>query len=333
MDKFYNENIYETIQQPDFFSQKDLEHVKSVYYKLYYDVEKICNFDLANSFMRIEEANFKNYGKNKIQTAQIEVKKRDNNTKKITERFTIKEDTQDSSLIVEKYNDMLCNIKKLLEENFTKIGRPAKVIDLAFHNFSSALPIHCDGQDIGANLKRATKRPRNHPNYLKSQYQPVGFGIPKKYAHQGLINLDARADKATVVFDQWFPYSTYYDITNTVDTLDEIKRPVTSFSKEDKGNFNRFDEYIRNLTGKPFPLDDYLQIAGEIDIDTFKQIYPIEKLHGLSLSKVCYFGTPGTLISWDNKRYHMAKPFSVEGDRGIGNQNRLMLQYETWFVN
>ena len=329
MNKFYNENLYETIQHLDFFSQKDLEYVRSVYYKLYHDVEKICNFDLTNSFMRIEEANFKNRGENTIQTAQIEVRKRDNHNNKITEKFTIKPGTQDSTVIVEKYNDMLFDIIRLLEEKFRAIGRPAKVIDLAFHNFGAALPIHCDGQDIKTNMKRAKRRPMNHPNYIVQQYAPEK---PKKYAHQGLINLDARADKATVVFDQWFPYSTYYDITNTVGTLDEMKRPVITFSKEDKSNFNRFGEHIRNITGKPFPHDDYLEIAGKDDLDTFKQIYPVEKLHGLSLSKVCYFGPPGTLISWDNKRYHMARPFSVEGTNGIGNQNRLMLQYETWFL-
>ena len=82
-----------------------------------------------------------------------------------------------------------------------------------------------------------------------------------------------------------------------------------------------------------YPLKNYK------DIQKFRKLFPIDKLFGLTLNKILYFGHPGTLISWDNKRYHMAKPFAVidqinnehgfVGYTGIGTTNRLMLQYES----
>ena len=86
-----------------------------------------------------------------------------------------------------------------------------------------------------------------------------------------------------------------------------------------------FGEHIRGLTGKPFNKLTWMQlIAPEYHLQL-----PVEKFHGLSLNKVLDFGEPGQLISWDNKRYHMAKPFMVGGKYGIGQEDRLMLQYES----
>ena len=53
-------------------------------------------------------------------------------------------------------------------------------------------------------LKKKNPRPEHHPNYELEEYTPKGGGV--KHAHQGLVNLDAQPGKATIIFDQWFPY-------------------------------------------------------------------------------------------------------------------------------
>ena len=112
-------------------------------------------------------------------------------------------------------------------------------------------------------------------------------------------------------------------IANDIYNLGEKKRPVITFAKGDK--FEMFNEHIRDLTGKPFNRLTWMQI---IPTEWHLKL-PVEKFHGLSLNKVLQFGKPGQLISWDNKRYHMAKPFMVGGKYGIGQEDRLMLQYES----
>lgn len=332
MNKFYNENLYDSLQYPNFFNESELKFVTDGYWKLYNDVlNKIETFDHDKSYMRIEEANFSRKGTPDIVWSQIvsaiRNKEKHSKEKRVQLDFWHKDDGFE---FIQKYNNWLKDTISIMEKRFEEIGRPAKVVDIAFHNFASALKIHCDGQDILQKLKNKSPRPKHHPKYLKQEYDP---GEYFKYAHQGLVNLDAQPDKATIIFDQWFPYSTYYDIVNNVDNLDEMKRPCITWCKDDNGLFERFGEYVRGLTNKPFPHKDYMEMMKPITnpniIGRFKQQFPIEKLSGLSLNKILYFGQPGTLISWDNKRYHMAKPFKLQGDGGIGNENRLMLQFET----
>jgi len=330
--KFYNEDIYDSLQYPNFFSEDELKFVTDGYWKLYNDVlDKIEKFDQSTLYMRIEEANFSRKGTPDVIWSQIVSAIRDKEQHDRKKRVQLDFWHENEGFeFIQKYNNWLKEIIRIMENRFEQIGRPAKVVDIAFHNFSSSLKIHCDGQDIFQKLKTKSPRPRHHPKYLRHEYDPVEYF---KYAHQGLVNLDAQPDKATIVFDQWFPYSTYYDIINTVDTLDEMKRPCITWCKDDDGVFERFNEHVRGLTDKPFPTSDYLEMIKPISnptaIEEFKKDFPIEKLYGLSLNKILYFGKPGTLISWDNKRYHMAKPFKLQGNNGIGKQNRLMLQFET----
>ena len=330
--KFYNEDLYDSLQQPNFFNDTELKFVTDGYWKLYDEVlNKIEEFDQDTSYMRIEEANFSRKGTSNVLWSQIVCAIRDKESHNRKKRIQLDFNQGNEEFeFIQKYNDWLKEIIRMMEIKFEEIGRPAKVVDIAFHNFSSSLKIHCDGQDILQKLKNTSPRPRHHPKYLKQEWDPVEYF---KYAHQGLINLDAQPDKATVIFDQWFPFSTYYDIVNTTKSLDEMKRPCITWCKDDKGVFERFGEHVRGLTGKPFSNLDYIQmmkpIANPNAIKLFKENFPKEKLHGLSLNKILYFGHPGTLISWDNKRYHMAKPFRLQGTDGIGKENRLMLQFET----
>ena len=319
MSKEYNENLYESIQHPDFFNQSQLELVRSGYWNLYNDVIKDQNLTLADDeYFRINEVNFLKH--DDIDWCQIVGKIYDTTEYKVQQKIQIDFNQNEPMRFIESYKDWLHNIIEIMEQGFAEIGRPSKIKAIAFHNFSAGLKIHCDGQDINVELKRAVPRPSNHPNYTKEQYQP---GMYTKYAHQGLINIDSLPDKATIIFDQWFPYSTYYDIINTVETLDEPARPVISFAKDE--SLERFDEHIRDLTGKTFNRKHYIEMIES----RWQNELPLAKFHGLSLNKILYFGQPGTLISWDNKRYHMAKPFLVHGHHGIGSENRLMLQYES----
>ena len=323
MSKFYNEELYESIEHPDFFNEEQLQFVKKGYKRLFDDVVKKVEYDTDKEYVRIEEANFTRSPRNKrLNWCQIVASVRDKVEHHRQQRIQLDFDrTKPGFEFVDNLNSWSTTIINIMEERFREIGRPAKVMDIAFHNFSQGLKIHCDGQDFLTKLKNKVPRPEHHPNYKLEEYWPKEGGT--KHAHQGLVNLSAQEDKATIIFDQWFPYSTYYDIESDLDNLDEKKRPVITFAKGDK--FEMFNEHIRDLTGKPFNRLTWMQI---IPTEWHLKL-PVEKFHGLSLNKVLQFGKPGQLISWDNKRYHMAKPFMVGGKYGIGQEDRLMLQYES----
>jgi hypothetical protein len=323
MSKFYNEELYESIEHPNFFDAEQLQFIKNGYQDLFDKVLAQITYDSNNEYVRIEEANFTRSPINKrLNWGQIgaSVRDKESHDSKRFKQLSFQRN-QPGFEFVDNLNDWTSTIIGIMEKRFEEIGRPAKVMDIAFHNFSQGLRIHCDGQDILTKLKNSVPRPAHHPNYAIEEYAPKEGGA--KHAHQGLVNLDAQPGKATIIFDQWFPYSTYYDITNDLDNLDEAKRPVITFAKGDE--FELFGEHIRELTGKPFNRRTWMQfIAPEFHLQ-----FPPEMFHGLTLNKVLDFGEPGQLISWDNKRYHMAKPFTLWGNHGIGQEDRLMLQYES----
>ncbi len=321
-DKFYNEELYESIEHPDFFDAEQLLFIKNGYKSLFDGVLEKVEYDTDKEYVRIEEANFTRSTRNKrLNWCQIVASVRDYAEHNKQQRIQLDFDRNKPGFgFVDNLNAWTTTIINIMEKRFKEIGRPAKVMDIAFHNFSSGLRIHCDGQDIKTRLKNTVPRPDHHPNYAFNEFNPGEFC---KHAHQGLVNLDAQPERGTIIFDQWFPYSTYYDIASDIENIDEKKRPVITFAKGDE--FKLFEEHIRGLTGKPFNRLQWMQL---IDPNWQEQM-PLEKFHGLSLNKVLHFGEPGQLISWDNKRYHMAKPFQVAGRVGIGNENRLMLQYES----
>ena len=318
--KFYNEELYESIEHPNFFDASELKFVVDGYNELYNSVCSKIELQQEDNYIRIEEANFTRGADSRLDWCQIVSSVRDKLHDKVQRVQMDYNKGEPGFEFVDNLNDWTSKIILIMEKRFEEIGRPSRVLDIAFHNFSQGLRIHCDGQDIKTKLKNTVPRPEHHPNYAFDEYNPGYFS---KHAHQGLINLDAQSERGTIIFDQWFPYSTYYDIANDIENIDEKKRPVITFSKGDE--FKLFEEHIRELTGKPFNRFQWMQL---IDPNWQKQM-PLEKFHGLSLNKVLHFGEPGQLISWDNKRYHMAKPFMVAGKSGIGNQNRLMLQYES----
>jgi len=354
MTNWYNSNTYDSIQQPDFFNEKEMDWVKGIYWNMFNDFCKTYIPDHLddNKYIRIEEANFSkspwpiNSNSNFLTWGQIVGKVYEIDTDGIPlkqiDKTTVDFDPIENdnwSWLIDQYQKPFIEIAELMEHKFAELGRPAYIKDIAFHNMAHGLTVHNDGQDVRTKLKNTVPRPDHHPNYSSDEYAVIDR---VKYAHQGLINLDAQKDNATIIFDQWFPYSTYYDIDNDITNLSEPKRPVISFAKGD--NFERFGEHVRGLTGKHFDKQHYINMSYPLksyqDIQKFRKLFPIDKLFGLTLNKILYFGHPGTLISWDNKRYHMAKPFGImdqinneQGDfvgyRGIGRTNRLMLQYES----
>ena len=360
METWYNNDTYDSIQQPDFFNEKEMNWVKDIYWNMFDDFCKtyMSHHISEKKYIRIEEANFTKspwpisfYGTdpaNVITWGQIvgKVYDVDANGKLLQQCDKITIDFQPNNenwaWLIDQYQKPFLEIADLMEHKFAELERPAYVKDLAFHNMAHGLKVHNDGQDIKTKLKNAVPRPDHHPNYAPEEYTEKESVM---YAHQGLVNLDAQKDNATIIFDQWFPYSTYYDIANDINNLGEPKRPVISFAKGDQ--FERFGEHIRGLTNKHFDKQDYIHMSYPLknykDVQKFRKLFPIDKLFGLTLNKILYFGNPGTLISWDHKRYHMAKPFAVidqinnehgfVGYTGIGTTNRLMLQYETQLRN
>ena len=292
-DKFYNEELYESIEHPNFFDASELKFVVDGYNELYNSVCSKIELQQEDNYIRIEEANFTRGADGRLDWCQI----------------------------VSSVRDKLHDKVQRVQMDYNK-GEPGFEFVDNLNDWTSKiiLIIHCDGQDVKTRLKNTVPRPEHHPNYAFNEFNPGEFS---KHAHQGLVNLDAQSERGTIIFDQWFPYSTYYDIASDIENIDEKKRPVITFAKGDE--FKLFEEHIRGLTGKPFNRFQWMQL---IDPNWQKQM-PLEKFHGLSLNKVLDFGKPGQLISWDNKRYHMAKPFMVAGKSGIGKQNRLMLQYES----
>ena len=202
------------------------------------------------------------------------------------------------------------DIRDILEFSFVKNDIPAKLIDFNIHNLHKPFEIHCDGSDL---TEKIDKRPESFPEYDMAQYN-VSY---KDYAHQGLITLRNDAeDNGTIIFDQWFPVSTYLEQHKN----HERKKENIRFFKGEP--LERFGEKIRNYTNQPMPADDYQQI---IDIVKDKNLFTREQAHGLTLDKILKFGNPGTLNAWADRKYHMTIP-------KIKNQwskNRILLQYES----
>lgn len=213
----------------------------------------------------------------------------------------------------QKLFDWSHDIKDILEENFEANNLSAEVKNINIHNLHQSFEIHCDGRDLDQKLD---KRPKSFPEYDMTQYSMPAHD----YAHQGLITLRNDADdNGTIIFDQWFPISTY---------LEQHKNP--ELTKENirffKGEpLERFGEKIRNYTNQPMPESDYQQI---MDIVKNETLFTREQAHGLTLDKILKFGKPGTLNVWADKKYHMTIPKT----KTEWSKNRILLQYESVFT-
>lgn len=142
-------------------------------------------------------------------------------------------------------------------------------------------------------------------------------------AFQGTVALDLDNQKySTAVFNQWFPWSTYYMPNYTEETTPWKKRSRVCFLKDDEPN--RFNESIRNYTNSEFSDSDWNKInenwITECDWHTLDK----QQFYGLSLDSVLLYGKPGTLNLWDRRKYTLAMPWNAEF-----KTRRLTLNFET----
>jgi len=183
-----------------------------------------------------------------------------------------------------------------------------EITRLCLHNLHVPLDVHCDGIDI-------TNKHATRPNDLhcySANHKPERLD---DMFNQGLITLNNENPyNGTVIFNQWFPISTY--IFNTKEN--SSSKTIIKFFKGEK--WERFGEYIRHATGKPLSENDWHLLQSSVEDP--KQL-DRNQFFGLSIDNILYFGEPGTLNVWANKKYHASLPTSVwSGDR-------INLQFET----
>jgi len=148
---------------------------------------------------------------------------------------------------------------------------------------------------------------------------------PEKHiqAFQGTVSLELDNDKySSVIFDQWFPWSTYYMPNYTSENTPWKKRVDMTFLKEDSPE--KFNETIRKHTGKEFSEYDWVNINENWITECDWHSFDKQQFYGLSLEKVLPFGNPGTLNLWDMKKYYISMPWNAEF-----KTRRLTLNFET----
>ena len=138
-----------------------------------------------------------------------------------------------------------------------------------------------------------------------------------------LIALDLDNEKySTAIFNQWFPWSTYYMPNYTEETTPWKKRSRISFLKEDEPI--RFNESIRNYTSAEFSDSDWNTINENWITSCDWHKFDRQQFYGLSLENVLAYGKPGTLNLWDRRKYTLAMPWNAEF-----KTRRLTLNFET----
>ena len=229
------------------------------------------------------------------------------------------------NVLCEKMKDKfepLITTPDIIMENLKKLGHNnLRYRQMSLHNLDSFLPTHCDGNNI-KNRNKGRPIPTNPEDWLEDKHSRN----PNDHfcCFQGMITLKTDNDYGTAVFDQWFPWSVYYMPNHTEETLKQAlkskKSRITFFKDED---INRFNEHIRNYTGKNFSQEDFEKLKSELISNT---TLDIEAFFGLSLEKVAKFGEPGRLNLWDNKKFHMTMPWNVQFQT-----TRKMIQFETQY--
>lgn len=303
MFNFYTSPIYKSQTIGDFLNQEKINEILHFYDD---STEKICNFENTMQCRIVEISchpmektiqNIKYVAKGKYINLSFE------------EDHTIIQDIKQANKFL-----WITDISDYLESEFIKQGVPAKVVDLNIHNLHQPFEIHCDGIDI---KEKNNERPKTFPKYDMQQYNLVSLN---DRAHQGLITLrNDDKDNGTIVFDQWFPISTYLEQHKT----HERKKENIRFFKGEP--LERFGEKVRNYTNQPMSENDYKEI---MDIVKDKTLFTREQAHGLTLDKILKFDKPGTLNMWAVKKYHMTIPKKKQD----WSKNRILLQYESEYT-
>jgi len=230
-----------------------------------------------------------------------------------------KDDDLEFAVLAKEYEENFSALKEVrlhLLDVLKKNDRPGNVTQLTYFNFDTGFPAHTDSLDV---KNKYAPRPETW-DIPKEQYWP---NPNYDNVQQGLINLNAPATNGTVMFDQWYPWSVYYEYDIKLEDADTAKfsslykgKKYIYFFKDEEPY--RFGEKIRNFTGNEFPEQDYKDILQHCDGEEIRR----NQVDGLSLEKMLFFDTPGTVTSWDTRRFHMPIPFKRKM-----NDNRMTLQY------
>ena len=304
MTKFYDNEVIPTQKINAFFSLDEVEEIKEAFI----ETEELI-LDLSNKpkYNSVQELYFGynggkgfflvNHGllKNRS-TKEQEHYIRSNTPLEIRKRI--------SNLFL---SDILYEVKERLQTKFN-VGYIER---LGFMNMTTDFQIHSDSIDV---IDRFLERPQNWDDLKPEEYLDPNTNNYQIY--QGLINIDAPSDHGTLIFDQWFPYWTPEQRTYDKDEWAK-KKDIVFFYGDDEPK--RFNEHIRNYTGKPLSNEDCDKIYNAcIRKDRFYK----EEYFGVSLESILTFDQPGTISMWDSKKYHKTIPFLIKDD-----SPRIVLQF------
>lgn len=324
---YYNKSMFSSIQEPNFFTPKEVKEVKSNYENL----EKII----------LEEFFEDNPGSSKITCMHI----MNIDCNDITHIARVNKDTNELYGHPGEHNDRdfklfmqtvdvswFSDVKNIIRKKFNAMGRDGGEKEtLSFFNFLFPFETHCDGFHLSPEFSATTRADSGIEEMVKEEQRRS----PYIHLHQGLINLEADPHHGTIIFDQWYPMCHFLDHskdeTSTWSTGEAPYRQNMHFYKGDDDN--RWGEKIRHYSHSHMDKKDYNKIIEHIygvnDLDE-RDDFPYEATYGLTLEKELLFDKPGTLISWDAKKFHKPKPFPRKTySEFLQNPDRLCLQYES----
>ena len=194
-------------------------------------------------------------------------------------------------------------VKNMMDTGIARVCNDfGQIYYFAIYNLNYVFETHTDGRDVKC---KRDPRKENFPHYLKPEdwLQEQTY----EFTRQGLVNLDvAEPTDGTVTFKQTFPYSVNIDMSVELGKMryEKNNKQTIQFVKGDEPY--RFGAEITDFTHKIIDEDEYDQIM-EHCFD--ESVLPIEETYGLSLDKILTLDNPGTMYSWDCKRFHKVKPY------------------------
>ena len=334
---YYNKSIFPSIQVPDFFTPEEVKEVRDNYKEM----EKLIleeYFEEEPNTSKITCMHVMDLNSNKIgHIARINSKTGKWNTRDGRAKWDVSghdgENESDFKLFMSTIDtDWMYDVRELLVKKFNDMGRDSgELVTLSFFDFLFPFETHCDGFHLSPEFS-LTKR--EDPK-IKKLFEKEKSENELQHLHQGLINLDAEPHHGTLIFDQWYPMCHFIDYSkekgSTWTTGNYPYKSSIQFYKGDEPT--RWGEPIRNFTNEYMDKEDYDIITEHIknkkNLHEFDQ-FSKESGYGLSLEKELLFGQPGTLVSWDAKKFHKTKPFprKTYEEHVKSSGGRLCLQYE-----
>ena len=290
---------FESQSIQNFLEQYYIDQVLETYRRIQKNINKYnkTNCRLTEVWLPVSNKNNKNRG-NKLKIVYVD-----------KHGSTIEDEIQAPRNVKKYCRSLRHYIKKSFETKKIKL----EVSKLSIHNLHTSLSVHCDGLDLN---NRFDDRPESM-QILGTRHFPVE--LHDTY-NQGLITLKNDNDaNGTVIFDQWFPYSTH--ILNTTPYFSSDNKTMIKFYKGE--DWNRFGEKIGLATEKEFSNEDWNHLC-EIVRDS--DVLDRDTFFGLSIDKILFFGNSGTCNVWANKKYHTSLP------NKYWSKNRINLQFETYRV-